>query len=131
MLCVAGLAGQGGGLRPVTPADAAQAIESGRSNGPIGYAPLLDRLTALRHAQQPTSYPGPNDLETMRQLLHTAPFVFSIDSPYTRIAGLVRGCPYTFPFAVFDPSSDITVVIVGTKGNFEWTIARDELAAMR
>jgi len=38
---------------------------------------------------------------------------------------------FTFPFAAFDPSAPITVVLIGEAGNFEWTVTREELARMK
>jgi len=203
VLCVISVGGQGVGIRPVTASDVSQAIALGDGDGGIGQMPLLTRLIALRDAQEPTPYPGPKDFDEMRRFLHSSPFIFYIESPFTRIASGVRGwrgsanppapltgeranqdlvgidvrpgpdlstadevkdvfvrrgatvwkplratretttmrsggrekvfrCgTFTFPFEVFEPSSDITVVVVGAKGNFEWTIVRDELAAMK
>jgi hypothetical protein len=38
---------------------------------------------------------------------------------------------FAFPFALFEPTSDITLVMVGKTGTFEWTITRAELARMK
>jgi hypothetical protein len=38
---------------------------------------------------------------------------------------------FAFPFSVFEPTSDITLVMVGKTGTFEWTITREELSRMK
>jgi hypothetical protein len=43
----------------------------------------------------------------------------------------VRTGDFTFPFAAFEPTSDIVLVMVGERGTYEWTITADELGRMR
>ena len=38
---------------------------------------------------------------------------------------------FTFPFSAFDPSSEITLVLVGKVGNVEWRVTREELSRMK
>jgi len=38
---------------------------------------------------------------------------------------------FMFPFAVFEPSAPVTIVMIGRAQNFEWTLVPSELAQMK
>lgn len=38
---------------------------------------------------------------------------------------------FTFPFETFSPTEPITLVLIGRKGNFEWSVSRQELDGMK
>jgi hypothetical protein len=49
-------------------------------------------------------------------------------------AGAVRTVAegdFSFAFSVFEPSTDITIVLIGKIENLEWKMTKEELARMR
>lgn len=38
---------------------------------------------------------------------------------------------FSFPFEAFQPDAPLTLIFIGRRGNFEWTLSPDELGAIR
>ncbi len=118
------------------------AYEAGRRYEPLNAPPLSAFAPCLAEVEASPSSSGPLSTLTSveRVVLRRAGQVLqptaaqTVPTMYQNGFGAVRTADagrFFFPCDAFDPAEDVTIIIVGSGQNREWTLYRDELAQLK